>query len=380
MSYKRLLNIAEVLEKSSVFLFGPRLTGKTTLLRTMFPSARYFDLLNAKTFRELSIRPETMRESLQPNDKIVIIDEVQKLPALLDEVHLLIERNKKLRFVLTGSSARKLKRGGANLLAGRALTLHLHPLIFAELNRNRTADRLQRGSLPAVIDSSIWEDILHEYVGTYLKEEIQAEGLTRNIEDFARFLEVAALSNGKLLNFTEIGSDAGITPRTVQNYYQILEDTLIGYQLPSYRKTKTRKAISTAKFFFFDIGVANTLVGRREIAAKTTEYGEVLEQLLFLELRAYLDYHRIRKPLSFWRSYSKQEVDFLIGDSIAIEVKSKERVSERDYRGLLLLNEELRLKRKIVVANEPWARKTDHGVEIMPVEEFLRELWAGSVV
>ena len=380
MEYSRAFNLKPLLAHRSLFLFGPRQTGKTTYLRETFPQARYIDLLDARTFRELSARPELLRDTLRDTDKLVVIDEIQKLPALLDEVHLLIERDKSLRFIMTGSSARKLKRGSANLLAGRALTAHMHPLISKELGFKKLEMRLTRGSLPAIIDSPIYLEDLEAYVGTYLKEEIQAEGLTRNIANFSRFLEVAAISNGLLLNFSEIGRDAGIAPRTVQNFYQILEDTLTGYQLVPYQKTKKRKAISTAKFYLFDIGVAHRLVGRNQVSPKTPEYGAALEHLIFLELRAYLDYTRNFETLTFWRTRSKYEVDFLVGNSVAIEVKSKKRITSPDLKGLRALSEEVALIRKIVVANELWPRKTENNIEVIPVEEFLVRLWSGDII
>jgi uncharacterized protein len=380
MSYQRILDVSTLLEHRSLFLFGPRQTGKTTYLHDRYPHARFVDLLDARTFRELSARPELLRLSLTPSETLIVIDEIQKLPALLDEVHLLIERHKSLRFILTGSSARKLRQKSTNLLAGRALTVRLHPLVSPEVEFRDLDKRLALGGLPSVLTSAIPYEDLAAYVGTYLKEEIQAEGFTRQIESFSRFLEVAALSNGELLNFTQIASDAAVPSRTVQNYYRILEDTLLGYQLPPFRKTPTRKAVATAKFYFFDVGVAHALMGREVVRPRTSEYGRALEHLIFLELRAYLDYTRNRTALTFWRTHTKHEVDFLVGDTVAIEVKAKERVGEQDLRGVRALAEELSLSRRIVVSNELWRRTTDDHIEIVPVDEFLRELWAGNVL
>lgn len=380
MYYPRQLDIAGLLKHRSVFLFGPRQTGKTTYLHERFPDARYFDLLEADTFRELSARPELLRTTLKKDDRIIVIDEIQKLPALLDEVHLLIERDRQRRFVLTGSSGRKLRRSPANLLAGRALVAHMHPLISAELGFARLDDRLLRGSLPPVIDSAIPLEDLRAYVGHYLREEIQAEALTRSIEGFSRFLEVAASANGELVNFTSIGNDAAVPPRTVQNYFQVLEDTLTGYLLPPYRKSVKRKAVATAKFYFFDIGVVNALLDRRHISSRTDAYGRSLEHLVFLELRAYLDYTRKTERLSFWRSQSKMEVDFIVGDSLAVEVKARERLPESELRGLRALAEEFPRMRKIVAGGEKWRRKTADGIEVIPINEFLKELWRGSIL
>lgn len=378
--YRRALDLGELVKHRSLFLFGPRQTGKSTLVRQTFSEAAIYDLLEADTFRELSARPEYLRQTLAPRQEIVVVDEIQKLPSLLDEVHLLIERNKKLRFILTGSSARKLKRGAANLLAGRAWICRLHPLVSAELNYERLLDRLNRGSLPAFLDSSHYQEDLKAYVGTYLREEIRAEGLTRTIENFSRFLEVAGLTNGEQINFASVAADAGVPPSTVREHYQVLEDTLVGHQLPAYQKTVKRKPVATAKFYFFDVGVANTLRRTGVVEEGSEAYGRALEHLIFLELRSYLDYHRLDEELTYWRSRSQLEVDFVVGNNVAVEVKAKGRVSDRDYRGLIALDEEVRLKRKIVVCNEKRCRMTDSGVQILPVAQFLAELWAGEIV
>ena len=376
--YDRAIDLNEVLRHRSLFLFGARQTGKSTLVHRRFPDAVFFDLLEADTFRELSARPEYMRQTLPPGTRLVVIDEVQKLPSLLDEVHLMIEREKDLRFVLTGSSARKLKRGAANLLAGRAWVARLHPLVSAEVGPGRLLERLERGSLPAVLDSERPREDLKAYVGTYLQEEIRAEALTRSIENFSRFLTVAATCNGEQLNYTSVGSDAGVPPRTVREYFQILEDTLIGYQLPAYRKTVKRKPVATSKFFFFDVGVANMLLKRSEVVPGSENFGKALEHLVFLEIRARLDYSRADLPLSYWRSQSGFEVDFLVGDRVAIEVKGSPRVTARDQGGLRALAEELPLERKIFVCTEP-RRRRDEDVEVIPVDEFLDDLWAGRI-
>jgi len=375
--YKRILDLREIVKRKSIFLFGPRQTGKSTLVRHTFPAAAFYDLLEADTFREISARPEYLRQTLSPQQLVVVVDEVQKLPALLDEIQLLLDRNKKLRVILTGSSARKLKRGAANLLGGRAWVCRLHPLVSAELDAPRLLDRLNRGSLPAIIDSEHYKEDLKAYVGTYLQEEIKAEGLTRSIGNFSRFLEVAGLTSGEQINFSAVADDAGFPPRTVREHYQILEDTLVGHQLPAYQKTSKRKPVATAKFYLFDVGVANTLKHTPVIEAGSDAYGRALEHLVFLELRSFLDYHRLDHELTYWRSRSQFEVDFLVGDDIGIEVKSKSRVSPRDYKGLSALTEEVRLKRKIVICGEKMRRRDDDGTEIMPATRFFEELWSG---
>ncbi len=378
--YRRILNLRETVRHKSIFLLGPRQTGKSTLVRDTFPDAAYYDLLEADTFRELSARPEYLRQTLSPQRTVLIIDEIQKLPALLDEVQLLIDRNKELRVILTGSSARKLRRGAANLLGGRAWVCKLHPLVSAEFDNHRLLDRLNRGSLPAIVDSERYQEDLKAYVGTYLHEEIRAEGLARSIENFSRFLEVAGLTNGEQINFSSVAADAGVPPRTVREHYQILEDTLVGHQLPAYQKTSKRKPVATAKFYFFDVGVANTLRRVPAVEAGADAYGRALEHLIFLELRGYLDYRRMDHALTYWRSRAQHEVDFVVGDEVAIEVKAKARISPRDYRSLTALAEEIALKRKVVVCGERLPRRADDGVEIMPVVDFFEELWSGRLI
>lgn len=380
--YTRKLDLEQPIQRKSLFLFGPRQTGKTFYLKKTFPKAPYYDLLQAKTFLRLSSRPELLREELatiklagQP----VIIDEIQKLPILLDEVHSLIEE-RKIKFILTGSSARKLKRGGANLLGGRASTFHLFPLVSAEVPSFDLIRALNWGSLPFIYDSKDPKSDLLDYVGTYLKEEIQAEGLARNIQNFSRFLETASLCNTELINFTKVGNDAQIAPRTVAEYFSILEDTLVGTLLKPFAKTKKRKPVNTSKFYFFDCGVSNVLAGRYFIKPKTELFGKVLEHFIFTELQAYLSYTRDTRDLSFWRSLAADyEVDFIIGQEIAIEVKSSELVSERHLTGLKALDEDLKLRKKIVVSLDERPRKIGQ-IHILPIHTFLNQLWSGKLL
>lgn len=377
--YERNLQLTNIVKRKSAFLLGPRQTGKSTLLRKLFPDALYVDLLEADTFRELSAFPETLRQRVEEKHQIIVIDEVQKLPQLLDEAQLLIDRNKDLRVVLTGSSARKLKRGKANLLGGRALFLKLHPLTSAELSFNRILDRLNWGGLPAVLDSEFPQQDLNAYVGTYLREEIQAEGVTRSIENFSRVLEFSSHLNGSQVNYTKVGNDAQVPPRTVQDYFTIFQDTLIGELLPCFQGTKKRKAVSTDKFYFFDLGVARNLARIGVIEERSKAFGDALEHLVFLELQAYRDYQMMDFELTYWRSRSKLEVDFLINDEVAIEVKGTSRISPSDLKGLKALNEEITLNRKIVVCSETEMRKVDD-IEIMPINRFLKQLWASDII
>ncbi len=307
----------------------------------------------------------------------VIIDEIQRLPELLNEVHYLIEEHG-IRFLLTGSSARKLRRGGANLLAGRALRKELFPLVTKEIGDYDILKIINYGALPAIYNSTIPKEELTAYVGTYLKEEIQAEGLVRRLDPFSRFLEIASLVNSELINFSNIASDLGVSSKTVKEYFLILEDTLVGHLLQPYQKTTKRKAVATPKFYFFDVGVANILGHRKNIDFKTEVFGKCLEHFIFTELRAYLSYTSDDRPLRFWRSRNRQEVDFMIGDDIAIEVKASERPTSRHYKGLLALSEEVDLKHKILVSLVDKPRKLDNGILILPYQYFLKELWADA--
>jgi predicted AAA+ superfamily ATPase len=378
MQFSRYLTLKDLLKHSSLFLLGPRQTGKTSFLQQTYTEARYFNLLDQKLYRQLSAHPEELRQIIKESDRLVVVDEVQKLPALLDEIQLLIDQDRQRRFILTGSSARKLMRGQANLLGGRALLCKMHPLVYPEFDTHNLERRLRFGSLPGIYLSDIPEELLYAYAGTYLREEIQAEGIARNIQSFSRFLEVAALTNGKIVNFSKVGSDAQVSPRTVQSYYEVLNDTLVGSLLPSFEQQNKRKTISTPKFYFFDIGVVNALQGRFQIAPRTSEYGQALEHLIFLELQSYLDYHRLQCKLSYWRTYSNFEVDFIVGKSLAIEVKATKHVRDSDLIPIRALHSENQISQRIIVCEESMERVTADGIRIMPVEEFLQELWRGT--
>lgn len=374
----RILDLTTLAAKKSCFLFGPRQTGKTSLLRHCFPDAPTYNLLQAELFLQLSQRPQLLREQLLEDPRVtrqpVVIDEVQKLPILLDEVHDLIEQYG-WRFVLTGSSARKLRRSGANLLGGRARTYPLLPLVSVEIPKFNLVQACNIGTLPSMYFSDDpWTD-LQAYVGNYLQEEIQAESAVRRIEYFSRFLRVAALANGELINFTNVGNDAGVPPRTITEYFAILQDTLIGVLLEPFRRTTQRKAISTAKFYFFDVGVANCLADRRHIRPSSELFGNALEHFLFTELRAALAYRQDTRPLTYWRSTAQHEVDFLLGDDVGIEVKATTMATDRHARGLRALTEELPLKRQIIVSRDTAPRRLGK-IEILPVGHFLEELWA----
>lgn len=378
--YSRLLDLTADIQKKSLFLFSPRQTGKSTLLKKTFPTAPTYNLLLADEFLKLSQRPQLIREELLAakfdGALPVIIDEIQKLPVLLDEVHYLIEE-KGYKFILTGSSPRKLKRDGVNLLGGRAWTRHLYPLTTQEIGEYDLDRMWNFGSLPPIYNSSYPEEDLAAYAGNYLQEEIQAEGAVRHIENFSRFLRTAAISNTELINFESVASDAQVPARTIREYFNILQDTLLGVMLEPYKKTKSRKAVSTSKFYFFDVGVTNFLAERGHIKPKSELFGKVFEHFIFTELRAFLGYTNDRRKLAFWRSRQGDEVDFIVGDDVAIEVKGTEFVSEKHLKGIKTLNEEVKFRHNIVVSLDEKPRHVD-GVEVLPVKDFLTRLWCGE--
>ncbi len=369
---ERVLNLPFLLQKKSHFLFGPRQTGKTSLIRHSLKGVRSYDLLDNSVYLSLSQNPGRMAQEINPRDGIVVIDEIQRLPVLLNEVHRLIEE-RGIRFLLTGSSARKLRRGGVNLLGGRARTKYMHPLTYQELgNQFNLFKAIERGLLPSIYLSDDPHADLEAYTGSYLQQEIVAEGVTRNVPAFSRFLKVAALCNGTVVNFTNVSNDAQVPRTTVYEYFEILKDTLLLYELPAWRKSKKRKPLTSSKYYFFDVGVVATLQGR-QFRPGTPEFGEAFETYLIHELVSYSDYLS-GEPLSYWRSTSGFEVDFILGDHTAIEVKAKENVSSHDLKSLRAFAEEKKLKRYLCVSLEP-RRRTLEKVTILPFREFLEALW-----
>ena len=372
---ERILDLPPLLDKKSHFLFGPRQTGKTFLIQNTLKEARVYDLLDSSIFLALSRDPGRIAQELTPQDNLIVIDEIQRLPELLNEVHRLIE-GRRIRFLMTGSSARKIRRGGINLLGGRARIKHLHPLTCRELGKRFDLVRaLERGLLPSIYFSDDPSADLESYTGLYLQQEIVAEGVIRNIPAFSRFLRIAALCNGTIVNFTKVSNDAQVARTTVYEYFKILKDTLILHELPAWRKSKKRKPLASSKYYFFDVGIVATLQGR-VFRPGTPEYGEGFETYLFHELICYRDYIR-QEPLSYWRSSSGFEVDFIIGDHTAVEVKAKENISPHDIKALQALAEEKILKRYICVSLEPRMRRIGV-VTILPYKEFLDNLWNGN--
>ncbi len=372
---ERILDLPALIEKKSHFLFGPRQTGKTSLIRHTLKGVRVYDLLDTSIYLALSQNPGRIGQELTTKDRLVVIDEIQRLPDLLNEVHRLIE-TRGIRFLLTGSSARKLRRGGVNLLGGRARTKYLHPLTYKELgDKFDLARAMERGLLPSIYFSDDpWAD-LQAYAGSYLQEEILAEGATRNLPAFSRFLKVAALCNSQIVNFTNISNDAQVARTTVYEYFEILKDTLILYELPAWRKSKKRKPLASSKYYFFDVGVVSVLQGRK-FRPGTPEFGEAFETYLVHELINYSDYVS-GENLSYWRSTSGFEVDFIIGDHTAVEVKAKENLSVSDLKPLRALSEEKKLKRYLCVSLEPRRRRFED-VMVLPYKDFLEALWNGE--
>lgn len=368
-------------QEESVFFFGARQTGKTTHLKLLFPEARYYDLLKSEEYGRLSRRPQLLREELQdmPAGTLVVIDEIQKLPALLDEVHWLMS-NRDIRFVLTGSSTRKLRRGGVNLLGGRAVMNAFYPLVSAEIEDFDIERAVNNGMLPRhylVADAS---KRLAGYVGLYLQTEIAEEALVRSLTSFTRFLEAAALTSGEMLVYTNVAADCGVSSVTVRSYFDILVDTLFGYIIPAYTKSVKRKLVHAPKFYLFDVGVANCLMRRSHLKQGSPEYGHALEHLIMQELVAWLGYQGRQRELYYWRTSTGVEVDAVLGDAeVAIEIKSTAEVKDNQLKGLRAFGEEYPNARLIAVSHDMYRRRKDN-IEIIPVKEFLADLWAGRIM
>jgi predicted AAA+ superfamily ATPase len=380
--FDRYLNLKSFVKLKSLLFLGPRQTGKSTLLTKEFPNAHFINLLESDTYREYYTYPERLREKLPTPNGVVVIDEIQLVPQLLNEVHLLIEKHKNLKFILTGSSARKLKGSSVNLLAGRAWPIHFHPLTSQDLELKNDKDWLRylnRGGIPVIFESQFPSKDLSAYIGTYLQEEIKAEGLVRSSERFSRFLDVASFCNGEVLNFAKVASDCGVPARTVREYFSILTDTLLAYLL-SPLKTSKRKNVATSKFYLFDLGVTNHLLHREINSEDSENFGKVLEQLIFLELKAYIDYKLCDEKIYFWRTHEQKEVNFVVSRKLAIEVKASKNTSLRDFKNIDLLTEEKSLKKiqKILVCREKGIRKIDSNTLVINYREFLKRLWKGE--
>ena len=378
--YIRILKLEESAQ-DSLFLWGARQTGKSTLLKTLFPNARRYDLLQSEEFERLFRNPELLREELKDADpnNLVIIDEVQKIPQLLNEVHWLIS-NRNIRFVLCGSSARKLIRCGANLLGGRALRTVMYPLVSAEIPGFDLNKAIQNGMLPRHYTMQNPQRRLQAYIGDYLNEEIRAEALSRNLLSFTRFMEVAAQCSGEMVVYRNIAQDCGVSANTVKEYFNILEQTMVGYMVSGFTATSKRRAIAAPKFYYFDVGIVNYLLKRDNMAQGTDAFGHAFEHFIIQELIAYLGYTFSSEKLTYWRTSGGSEVDCIIGNGrLAIEIKSCNEVKSRHTKGLKAFQEDFPQARLIVVSLDKYKR-TMGDIEIFPATEFLSELWEGRIV
>ena len=362
----------------SVFLFGSRQSGKTTLLLERFPNAVMYDLLERTTFERLQRNPALFEQELNLVEEgtLVIVDEIPLLPALLDQVHrLMVRRN--LRFILCGSSARKLKRQGVNTLGGRALPIFLYPFVSAELPDFDLMKAINQGMLPRhyLTDSTTAWKRLQAYISVYLKEEIRAEALVRNLQGFNRFMEVAALTDGEMVNYSNIASDCGIDTKTVKEYFAILQDTLVGYTIPAYTKMVKRKIRQNPKFYYFDVAIVNYLLGRKHLQPGSADFGHAFEHFMMQEIIAYLGYNGFENKLSYWHTYNNYEVDAILGDGdVAIEFKSCKEVQTRHLSGLKAFKEEHPQARLIIVSLDEVPRMLNN-VEVLPATNFLQKLW-----
>lgn len=370
-------------KEDSVFLFGARQTGKTTLLLQLFPENKFYDLLENDTFERFRRNPSLLRQELMTlkDGDIVIIDEIQLIPELLNEVHWLIVR-KNLHFILSGSSARKLKRKGVNTLGGRALLNILYPLTSNEVPDFDLIRAINHGMIPShyLSSAAMIQKKLQAYISVYLKEEIKAEALVRNLNTFNRFLEVAALTNGEMVNYNNIAQDCGIDAKTVKEYFAILEETLIGFMVPAFEKTVKRRLNQAPRFYFFDVALPNYLLKRTNLQPGSEDFGHSFEHLMIQEIRAFLGYNNYENALTFWHTYSGYEVDaVLCGGKTAIEFKSSKEVQSKHLKGLKAFKEEHPEARLIIVSLDK-SQRIFNDVEVLPAEIFLKKLWNKELI
>ncbi len=378
--YRRIFDIENRLDEA-MFLFGGRQTGKSTLLKERFPKAVYIDLLKSDVRNRFKQHPEEFRESLlrYPPETLVIVDEIQKVPELLDEVHwLMVEKG--LWFILSGSSARKIKKSGANNLGGRAIPETLFPLVSAEIPDFDLERAVQNGMIPRHYAVANARNRMRAYIDLYLKEEIIEEALVQNADEFVRFMEVAAIMDGEILNYENVASDCEVSANTVKAYYKILVDTLLGFEVPAYRKVIKRKLYKAPRFYYFDVGIANHLTKRYHLAPRTPEYGHAFEHLIMQEIAAYLGYTNSDEELTYWHTYENLEVDAVIGDArVAIEIKSKEHIDHDDKKGVTEFAKEHPDTRQIIVSRDRISRRSGD-VDLYYVTDFFKALWAGEII
>lgn len=371
----RILQIHNELD-GSIFLFGARQTGKSTTLRQQFPNHIYFDLLDSTLRNRFKRQPTLLYDLLKEKESgtLVIIDEIPEVPELLNEVHRLISE-RGLVFILCGSSARKLKRKGHNTLGGRALPVFLYPLVSEEIPEYDIDRAVTFGTLPPHYLAKNPSRMLSAYIDVYLKEEIKEEALVRNLNAFQRFLEVAALSNGEIINYQNMAQDCGVSATTVSAYFDILEDTLIGYRIPAYSKKLKRRLVQAPRFYYFDVGIANHLLHRSTLQRGTPEYGHAFEHLVVQEIIAYMHYRQCEDKISYWHTYTGMEVDIVIGDArLAIEIKSAEEVMTKHLKGLKAFEKDYPNCRLILVSLDLFSRKIGN-ITCLYVLDFFHQLW-----
>ena len=370
---------------TSLFLWGVRQSGKSTLLRGSYQDALFVDLLKGEHFDRYRRQPQRLRQELRAlphKPRRVVIDEIQRAPELLNEVHWLIE-NEQIAFALCSSNARKLRRGGVNLLGGRALSYRLHGISALELKEDLDLRRLlNTGYVPRVYDSTRWRDYLETYVYDYLSTEVANEADLRNLPSFSSFLTSAALADTDIVNFVNIASDCGVSSNTVKNYYEILVDAMHGDWVPSYRRRPKRRVAKMPKFYFSDVGVVNVLARRNQIEPGSPSFGHAFENWIFHELQSYIDYAKLREPLTYWRLSSGTEVDFIYGDMlVAIEVKATSQIRDRHLKGLReLVKDHPEVKRRILVCCEDTSFRTDDFIEVTSEKVFIQRLWSGDLL
>lgn len=378
--YRRIFDIENRLDEA-MFLFGGRQTGKSTLLKERFPKAVFIDLLKSDVRNRFKQHQEEFRERLlrYPPETLVIVDEIQKVPDLLDEVHwLMVEKG--LWFILSGSSARKIKKSGANNLGGRAIPETLFPLVSAEIPDFDLERAVQNGMIPRHYVVANARNRMRAYIDLYLKEEIVEESLVQNADEFVRFMEVAAIMDGEILNYENVASDCEVSANTVKAYYKILVDTLLGFEVPAYRKVIKRKLYKAPRFYYFDVGIANHLTKRYHLAPRTPEYGHAFEHLIIQEIVAYLGYTNSDEELTYWHTYENLEVDAVIGDArVAIEIKSKEHIDHDDKKGVTEFAKEHPDTKQIIVSRDRISRRSGD-VDLYYVTDFFKALWAGEII
>ncbi len=367
-------------ENNSLFVWGARQTGKSTMLKQQFADALFFDLLNTDTLRRFSKRPAEFREIVLASEKQkVVVDEIQKIPELLNEIHWLIENTDK-QFIMSGSSPRKILRQGVNLLGGRALRYELYPLSFGEVPDFNLVKALNQGLLPKHYDAKNYDKLLSAYIGAYLEEEIIAETKIRDRQVFYGFLEKAAFCNGEIINYTNIASEVGISSPTVKEYFTILQETMLGKYVEVFQKKPKRRVVQAPKFYFFDLGIANFLLKRKNLEPGNETFGAGFEHFIYMELLAYSQYSGKNYTINYWRTTSLIEVDFILGDhEVALEIKSTTNVQTQHLKGLKAFNQEYETKRSIVVCMDVYAKKMG-AIDVLPWALFLTKLWAGEII